>query len=69
MLVLSRRVGEEIVIGDNIRLTVLAVHGDRVRLGILAPKEVVVDRQEVHEKRRNAVGVGAGPAVVTTPAY
>ncbi len=67
MLILSRRVGEEIVIGDTIRVTVLTVHGDRVRLGILAPKEVVVDRQEVHEKRQNSVGGGVGPEVVTAP--
>jgi carbon storage regulator len=51
MLVLSRKVGEEIVIGDNIRLMVVSIQGDRMRLGISAPKEVVVDRQEVHEKR------------------
>jgi carbon storage regulator len=51
MLVLTRKVGEEIVIGDNIRLTVVAVHGQQVRIGIRAPKEVVVDRQEVAERR------------------
>ena len=68
MLVLSRKVGEEIVIADNIRVTVLSVHGDRVRLGILAPKEVVVDRQEVHDKRQNSVCVWAGPEAVPAPA-
>jgi len=69
MLVLSRRVGEEIVIGGTIRVTVLAVHGDRVRLGILAPKDVVVDREEVHAKRQNSLAVGAGPVVVPAPAW
>ena len=51
MLVLSRRVGEEIVIAGNIRLTVLAIHGERVRLGITAPQSVRVDRKEVHMRR------------------
>ena len=52
MLVLSRRIGEEIVLNDNIRVTVVAVKGDRVRLGIVAPRDVTVDRAEVHERRR-----------------
>jgi carbon storage regulator len=51
MLVLSRKTGQEIVIGDNIRITVVAVRGEQVRLGIEAPRDVAVDRQEVHERR------------------
>jgi carbon storage regulator len=51
MLVLSRHIGEEIVIGDEIRVTVVAVQGDRVRLGITAPRSVPVDRLEVYERR------------------
>ena len=51
MLVLTRRPGEQIVIDGNIRLTVISLKGDRVRLGIDAPATVVVDRQEVHEER------------------
>jgi carbon storage regulator len=51
MLVLTRRVGEEIVIGGNIRIVVTAVKGDKVRLGICAPPSVPVDRKEVHERR------------------
>lgn len=47
MLVLARRVGEEIVIGDDIRVTVLEVRGGQVRLGIVAPKTVRVLRQEI----------------------
>lgn len=43
MLVLSRRVGEEIVINDNIRVTVVAVECDRVRLGVIAPRDVTAD--------------------------
>jgi carbon storage regulator len=52
VLVLSRRVGEEIVINDNIRITVVAVKGDRIRLGIVAPRDVTVDRAEVHQRRQ-----------------
>lgn len=51
MLVLSRRVGEEIVIDNNIRITIVSVKGDRVRIGVAAPKNVAVDRAEVHERR------------------
>jgi carbon storage regulator len=51
MLILTRRVGEEIVINGNIRVVVTAVKGDRVRLGISAPPSVPVDRKEVHDRR------------------
>jgi carbon storage regulator len=51
MLVLTRRVGEEIVIDGNIRITVVGVQGNRVRLGVAAPPSVIVDRQEVHDRR------------------
>ena len=61
MLVLSRRIGEEIIINDDIRVTVVAVKGDRVRLGIVAPRDVMVDRAEVHERRMQfALPVGVG---------
>jgi carbon storage regulator CsrA len=53
VLVLSRRVGEAIIVDGHIHITVVEVLGDKVRLGIVAPREVVVDRQEVHEKRQN----------------
>lgn len=53
MLVLTRRPGEEIVIDGNIRLTVISVKGDRVRIGIDAPPSVVVDREEIHERRKH----------------
>jgi carbon storage regulator len=51
MLVLSRRSGEEIVIGDGIRITVVSVKGNQVRIGVTAPRSVAVDRQEVAERR------------------
>jgi carbon storage regulator len=49
MLVLSRHKGESIVINDDITVTVVEIRGDKVRLGVTAPKEVPVHRQEVHE--------------------
>jgi len=49
MLVLSRQRDESIIIGDNIVITVVDIRGDKVRLGIDAPKEVPVHRQEVYE--------------------
>jgi carbon storage regulator len=62
MLVLTRKVGEEIVIGGDIRLTITAVGDGRIRIGITAPEHVRVDRAEVAERiRRFAEGelVGA----------
>jgi len=58
MLVLTRKVGEAIIIGDHIRIAIMAIMGEKVRIGITAPKEVIVDRQEVHEKRKNAFSDG-----------
>ncbi|HEV3449038.1 MAG TPA: carbon storage regulator [Gemmataceae bacterium] len=63
MLVLTRHVGEEIVIGDDICVTVVAVQGDRVRLGIKAPPAVCVDRKEVHEWRASFAQERSSPEV------
>ncbi|MBK5289160.1 MAG: carbon storage regulator CsrA [Acidimicrobiia bacterium] len=52
MLVLTRRVNERIVIGDDITVTVLEVHGEQVRLGIEAPRDVKVFREEVITRDR-----------------
>jgi carbon storage regulator len=51
MLVLTRRIGEQIVIDGDITVTVMAIRGDKVRLGISAPPLVCVDRSEIHERR------------------
>jgi carbon storage regulator len=50
MLVLSRKRGEVITIGNGVTVTVLAVQGDRVKLGVVAPVEVPVHRQEIYER-------------------
>ncbi len=52
MLVLTRKIGEEIIIDGRIRVTITQIKGEKVRLGIEAPPEVTVDRQEVHDRRR-----------------
>lgn len=49
MLVLSRKKDEKIIIGDNITVMVIDIRGDKVRLGIEAPKEITVHRQEVYD--------------------
>src|SRR5260370_29670011 len=53
MLILSRNIGEVLHIGDDIQVTVVAVHGHQVRIGIHAPREVVVDRQEIANRKQH----------------
>ncbi len=49
MLVISRKVDESVMLGDTIVLTVLAIEGDRVKIGIAAPRETIILRQEIYE--------------------
>lgn len=60
MLVLSRKKNESIVINDDITIVVVEIRGDKVRLGIEAPKEVPVHRNEVYEAIRRNVDVDSG---------
>lgn len=50
MLVLTRRVGEKLIIGENVTVTMLGVKGTQVRIGIDAPRDVRVDREEIHQR-------------------
>jgi len=50
MLILTRRVGEMLKIGDNVDVTILSVKGNQVRIGINAPKEVTVHREEIYSR-------------------
>lgn len=60
MLILTRRVGETVMIGENVTVTVLGVKGNQVRVGINAPKDISVHRKEIFEriKKERAAGLG-----------
>jgi carbon storage regulator len=61
MLILTRRVGETVMIGDDVTITVLGVKGNQVRVGINAPKHVAVHREEIYERiKREQQGGGSG---------
>lgn len=63
MLVLSRKKGESIIIADHIEVTVVAVEGDMVRLGIRAPREVEVHRQEIYAAIQESNKEAATPVI------
>jgi len=59
MLILTRRVGETVMIGDNVTVTVLGVKGNQVRVGVNAPREVAVHREEIFDRiKREEFGDG-----------
>ncbi|MEE4382886.1 MAG: carbon storage regulator CsrA [Pseudomonadales bacterium] len=60
MLILTRRVGETLMIGDEITVTVLGVKGNQVRLGVSAPKDVAVHREEIYQRIRAEDGAADG---------
>ena len=60
MLILTRRVGETVMIGEDVTVTVLGVKGNQVRIGVNAPREVAVHREEIFERiKREESGEGA----------
>ena len=50
MLILTRRIGETLMVGDDVTVTVLGVKGNQVRVGVNAPKEIAVNREEIHQR-------------------
>jgi carbon storage regulator len=68
MLILTRRVGETVMIGNDVTVTVLGVKGNQVRVGVNAPRDVAVHREEIFEriKREEQDGSGAETASTTT---
>jgi len=65
MLILTRRVGETLMIGDEVTVTVLGVKGNQVRLGVNAPRTVAVHREEIYERIRREQEGGGTPGTGT----
>lgn len=63
MLILSRRIGEAVMIGDDITITVLGVRADRVRLGLAAPPTVPIHREEIYERIQRERARSLSPAL------
>ena len=67
MLILTRRVGESVVIGDDVSVTILGVKGNQVRIGVTAPSDVTVHRQEIYERIQKEREEGPGQGAEETP--
>ena len=69
MLILTRRVGESVVIGEDVTVTVLGVKGNQVRIGINAPKHVAVHRDEIFERIKSGRTAGDGNSTADGEAH
>lgn len=69
MLILTRRIGETIMIDDEVAITVLGVKGAQVRLGINAPKEISVHRQEIYNRIKQEEALCLSTSLVNQAAY
>ena len=61
MLILTRRVGESLMIGDDVNVTVLGIRGNQVRIGENAPRDIAVHREEIYDRIQQEKGGGNAP--------